>query len=236
MPKAFIKENDFVEMSYTGKSTDDGQIFDTTENKVVQEHHLHAHDVQPMTICVGRGHLIPGLDKDLVGKEVGKDYSLTLDSENAYGKKNAKLIQLIPTAKFKKQEIIPMHGMTVNIDGNKGIIKKTGGGRTLVDFNHPLAGREVQYDYKVNKIVSDVKDQIKAVSKIMLGVEPSDVAVKEGSATLTMEHEIPKEIVPELEKQFIEHIAQIKNVDFKKASTSSEKEESLKTSQPTQEL
>jgi|TARA_B100001971_G_C18232506_1_gene564845 FKBP-type peptidyl-prolyl cis-trans isomerase SlyD len=230
-----IANNQFIELSYTGKTTDDDAIFDTTENKVVDEHHLHAHDVQPMSICVGRGHLIPGLDKDLVGKEIGKSYSITLDPEEAYGKKQANLIQLIPTSKFKNQEVRPARGMTVDIDGNKGIIKTTGGGRTLVDFNHPLAGREVTYDYTINKIITDVKDKIKAVSKIMLGIEPSDVTIKDGSATLTMEHDMPKEIVPEMEKQFKEHISEIKKVTFKKAAPSTEKEESLKTSPSTQE-
>ena len=69
----------------------------------------------------------------------------------------------------------------------------------------------------------------------MLGIEPSDVTIKDGSATLTMAHDMPKEIVPEMEKQFKEHISEIKKVTFKKAAPSTEKEESLKTSPSTQE-
>ena len=228
-----IKEKEFIELSYTGKTADDDTIFDTTEKKVADEHHLHAHDVAPIVICVGKGHLIKGLDKDLVGKEVGKAYKLTVQPEEAYGKKDAKLIQLISTAKFKKQEISPMPGLTVNIDGQQGIVKTVSGGRTLVDFNHPLAGRELAYDYTINKIITETKEKVNAVTKLMLGVEPKKIDIKEGKATITLEHEMPKEVVKEIEKQFIEHIPDLKGINF--LHSPSKKEESLKTSTSTQE-
>src|SRR3989338_7882631 len=147
-----IKKYDFVEIEYTGKLREDGAIFDTTDEKVAKEHNLHSHsDYGPVVICVGEEQLLKGIDKSLEGKGIGDEYDADIRPEDAFGSKDARLIQLIPTNKFKQQKIQPMQGMQLNIDGMLGIVKTVSGGRTLVDFNHPLAGKELSYKIKINR-------------------------------------------------------------------------------------
>ena len=149
-----IKKHDFVEIEYTGKLKEDNIIFDTTDEKTAKENNLHSNtDYGPVIICVGEEQILKGLDKNIEGKEIGKEYNVDIKPEDAFGSKNAKLIQLIPTSKFKQQKIQPMPGMQLNIDGVVGTVKTVSGGRTLVDFNHPLAGKELLYKIPVYQTV-----------------------------------------------------------------------------------
>ena len=150
-----INNNDFIELDYTGKVENEAIIFDTTNEKVAKDNGIYRQGMHyhGIIVCVGHSHVVKGLDEDLVGKEAGKEYTVNIPAEKAFGKKSGKLLQLIATQKFFKDNIQPVPGLQVNVDGNVGVIKTVTGGRTLVDFNHPLASRNVEYSYKINKII-----------------------------------------------------------------------------------
>jgi FKBP-type peptidyl-prolyl cis-trans isomerase 2 len=213
-----IQKNDFVEIEYTGKTTDEGFIFDTTnekiakENRISEEHAIYG----PIVICVGQNQILAGLDKNIPGKEVGVDYEIELSSEDAFGKKSAKLIQLIPARKFREQEVIPQPGLTVNIDGMNGIIKTASGGRILVDFNHPLSGKSVKYNLKVLRKVEDDKEKLIGFLKLTLGIKDLLVNLSDGKAEVILKVELPKEVVLELTQKVTSLIPAIKEVLFKK--------------------
>jgi FKBP-type peptidyl-prolyl cis-trans isomerase 2 len=214
-----INEKDFIELEYTGKLKEENLVFDTTNEKIAKENDLFDEkaEYKPIIICVGQGQIIKGLETAIVGKETGKPYTVEVNPEDAYGKKNAKLIQLISTAKFLKQNIQPMPGLQVNIDGTMGIIKTVSGGRTLVDFNHPLAGKELTYDIKINKIITDDKEKINSILKINLGIKDAETKVENKKATITTKEEIPKEIHEELKKRIKELLPSLEEINIKKA-------------------
>jgi FKBP-type peptidyl-prolyl cis-trans isomerase SlyD len=169
----------------------------------------------PLTICLGQGQLIPGLEKELEGKETEKEFKIELAPENAFGKKDAKLIRMIPFSAFKKQNIMPQPGMQVNVDNVMGIIKTAAGGRCLVDFNHPLSGKHIVYTIKANRIVTDDKEKIKSFLLLSLNLKDMSVDVKEGKAEITSKKEVPKEIQDMLSAQLKELIPSIKEISFK---------------------
>ena len=86
-----IKENDFIEISYTGRLKENDGVFDTTDETVAKEAQIFnpQYKYKPMIVEIGRGHLIKGLDKELVGKETGKDYDFEFEAIDAFGKKDA---------------------------------------------------------------------------------------------------------------------------------------------------
>ena len=187
-----IKKHDFIEVEYTGKLKEENTVFDTTDEKVAKEHHLSSNfGFGPVVICVGEQQILAGLDKNLENKEVGKEYEFDIKPEDAFGNKDPKLIQLIPTNKFKQQNIQPMPGMQMNIDGIVGTVKTVSGGRTLVDFNHPLAGKE-----------------------LTLGTNDFKSEVEDASAKLTLKTQIPTELQETLSKKISELIPSIKKVEF----------------------
>ncbi len=196
-----IKVKDFVELAYTGKLKEDGMVFDTSDEKVAKESGLfeEGREFSPLVVCVGERHVLAGLDDALVGKDTGK-FSVDIPVEKAFGKKDAKLIQLIQTMKFKKQGLNPFPGMQVNIDGIVGMVKSVSGGRTIVDFNHPLSGKAVVYDVDVLRVVTDVREQASALLKIV-GLSDAKVDVKEKTLTVTVKHPITPQIVEVLQKK-----------------------------------
>ena len=210
-----IKNNDFAEIEYTGRLKEDNTIFDTTDEKIAKENNLFDEkaDYGPIVICVGQEHVLKGIDAALIGKEPG-EFKIDLKSEQAFGNKDAKLIQLIPSSKFKQQKIHPMPGLQVNIDGVFGIIKIASGGRTLVDFNHPLAGRELSYDVKVNKMVIDDKEKAKAYLKLAFGIKDCEVKIEEGNAKVEVKTELNRKVKEEANKKITEAIPTIKKVEF----------------------
>ena len=214
-----MKKGDFIELEYTGKVKDMDLVFDTTSEKEAKENNIHDARASygPVIICIGQNHVIKGLDEQLEGKELGRKYKIELSPEQGFGKKNAKLIQLVATSKFIKQEINPMPGLQVNIDGMMGMIRTVSGGRTLVDFNHPLAGKELIYDFKVNKIVEDDEEKLNALLKLQLNLNDIKAEIKEGNATvsLNIKQNLPKPIEEKLTEHIKELIPSIKNIEFK---------------------
>lgn len=209
---AALQKNDFIAVSYTGK-TDDG-VFDTTDEKVAKDNEIYSPRAKygAMTICLGQGQIIPGLDTELVGKEIGKEYSFTIPPEHAFGKKDPKAIQLIATSKFKKADINPMPGMQVNVDDQMGIIKTVSGGRTLVDFNHPLSGKTVTYTITVERQITDVNEQVGVLMGAMLQVPPLKATVVDAKATIEVPFPVVKEVQDLLAKKITEVIPAVKDV------------------------
>ena len=208
-----IQEKDFITVEYTAK-LEDGTVFDTTNEQIAKDAGIHSENTAygDVTICVGKGHLLAGLDKALVGATIG-EHTIMLPPENAFGKKSAKLIQLVSTNKFKKQGIQPYPGLQVNIDGSIGTIKNISGGRTLVDFNHPLSGHPITYDVTIKRIVTDPAKQLDAVVKLTLG-SSADSGLAEGVAKVKTKNPVPEQIQAEVKSQVIDCIPSIKDVQF----------------------
>jgi FKBP-type peptidyl-prolyl cis-trans isomerase 2 len=206
-----IKKNDFVEVEYTGRIKDTDQIFDTTDEDVAKKNDIHSHsEYGPVIVCVGQEQVVSGIDKSLDGKEIGQEYEVDVGPEDSFGNKNAKLIQLIPTSKFKKQNIQPMPGLQLNIDGMVGTVKTVTGGRTLVDFNHPLAGREIIYKVKINKKVTDNTEKLKNYLQLNLGTKEIDV----NGTEVSLKKGLPEEVEKNLIKKIESIIPEMKGIKF----------------------
>ena len=213
---AVVKKHDFVEIEYTGRIKEDNTIFDTTEENVAKENGIYDKnaDYSPSVVCIGENHILKGLEEQMIGKEAGKEYTFEIIADNAFGRKDAKLIQLIPTNKFRQQNIQPMPGLQLNIDGMFGIIKTVSGGRCLVDFNHPLAGKDLVYKVKINRIVDDDKEKLNSLLKIHLHVKDAEIEMKENSVDIKSNHSIPNQAQEEFRNIVNRVVPSIKKVDF----------------------
>lgn len=210
-----IKKHDFIEIEYTGRLKENNVVFDTTDERVAKENNLHSRsEYGPVIVCVGEQQLLKGIDSNLEGKDLEKEYDIELGPEDAFGNKNAKLIQLIPTGKFKQQDIQPMPGMQLNIDGMVGTIKTVSGGRTLVDFNHPLAGKGLVYKIKINRKITDDKEKLQGYLRLGLGTKDFEIEENNNDAKIKLKNELPKEAEEKLSKKIIELIPNIKKVEF----------------------
>lgn len=169
-----MEKGDFIKISYTGKF-DDGQIFDTTNEDIAKEHQiynprgLYGGDV----IIVGAGHTIRGLDEELVGKEVGYSGEVSIPPEKAFGEHDPKMVEAYSISKFKDKNVQP--GMQVEVEGKRGVVVQVIGRRARVDFNHPLAGKEVTYEYTIENKIEDIPEQIKGLLALYTGIPDIEV-------------------------------------------------------------
>ncbi len=229
-----LKENDFIEVEYTGRTKEENLVFDTTDKALAQKEGIFSPKTAygPVVVCLGKGQLLPGLDAKLIGKDIGK-HEVELTAEEGFGKKSAKYIQLVPTSKFKKEQIMPHPGLQVNIDGQMGMIKTVSGGRTLVDFNHPLSSKELKYSVEIKRIVTEVKEKLVSVLKLQLGLKSPEVEIKEEIATVFIPQELPKEMAAPLSKEISEMVG-LKEIMFKKKEIKKEvkKEEPVAENAP----
>ena len=209
-----IKEREFVEIDYTGKLAD-GTVFDTTVESVAKGNKLPSTKFGPAIICVGEKQLLPGLDDALVGKELGKEYSITLAPENAFGKKDIKKLKIVPINVFKENNLRPQPGLQINVDGEMGIVTRVSGGRVIVNFNHQLAGREVIYTFTVHKKVTDTKEQLIAFLNTTFQIDPSKmvVEIKDDKAEIKLPTQLPQQFTDLVSKKLAE-LVKLKEVVF----------------------
>ena len=222
-----VKKGDFVQVRYVGRLKDDKKIFDLNDESVAKKEGVYDQRARygPLVVCVGQRDVVKGLDDAIVGKEVGKNFSVDLTPDDAFGKKDPKYFQLVNASKFKDSKMVPHPGMHVTINDTPGIVKTISGGRILVDFNHPLAGKDVMYDVEVVGVVEDDADKVKAIAEMHLGILSPKVTVDNGVAKI--DHEFPEQIAGAVEKSIIERIPSLKKVEFKnKAVKKEEKKES----------
>lgn len=178
-----IEEGDFIRLNYTGKVQETGDIFDTTYEEVAEEAGLKTENKTfgPIPIAVGVGHVLKGLDKGLVGMEVGEEKTIEVAPEDGFGLRDPKLLQLVPMREFQRQNMKPQVGMTITMEGQPGKIRSISGGRVTVDFNHEFAGKTLLYDVKVEKIIEDDVEKVYGIIELQYpnpNLQPEDHKVK----------------------------------------------------------
>ncbi|MFP4656358.1 MAG: peptidylprolyl isomerase [Candidatus Woesearchaeota archaeon] len=214
-----VKEGDFVKLEYTGSVKTDGYIFDTTSKDVAKENDIFNAQATygPVTVCLGKAMVIKGLEDALIGKELGFEGKVEVPPDDAFGKKDPKLMKLIPTSKFKKHNVNPQPGLQVDVDGSMGFIRTVTGGRTIVDFNHPLSGKELEYDVKILNKVTDIREQISSVLTMKLNIKPDNYVIdlddKKASIKLKGLPEMPEDLSTKI-SDFIKSCVDVDEVSF----------------------
>ena len=164
-----IKKKDFVELKFTGYSN--GKVFDSNVEEDLKKVHPDA-KISKMIICVGEGMVVPGLDKAIEEKEVGKDYEANLSAKEAFGERRRDLVKTIPLKIFRGKQIDPQPGMVFAMDESLAKIIAVSGARVITDFNSPLAGKDVVYKFKIAKKITDDKEKAEALFAFVLKFVP----------------------------------------------------------------
>ncbi|MEM4367279.1 MAG: peptidylprolyl isomerase [Candidatus Anstonellales archaeon] len=171
------ENKDIVYLHFTGYS-DDGRIFDSTEGEIGQK--LYGRNNGIMFI-VGVDKIVKGLENEIRNMEEGEEREVWLEPEQSFGERKKDLLKIIPLNIVKEKGLNPKAGMSmqIEIDGIKytGVVRSINGGRMLVDFNHPLAGKKVRYKIKLEKVIKDPFEKAELLMKDA-GVEGN--ATKEG--------------------------------------------------------
>lgn len=210
------KVGDFVLVDYTGR-TADGAVFDTTDAATARAAGIWSARTRyrPALIVVGKGRALTGLEEAIEGMEVGEEKDVAVPPAKGFGERKEELISVIAAARFRAEGIIPEVGALVTIDDRDGIIRSISGGRVVVDFNHPLAGKELRYHIKLLKIIEGKEERLAAIlddtglrGKISAR---EDSAKAELEADVSMDYVIKKQA---LLKWIADFMPEIKNVEI----------------------
>ncbi|MCC8089323.1 MAG: peptidylprolyl isomerase [Rikenellaceae bacterium] len=139
-----ISSNTFVSLTYD--LTVDGELVDqaTTE--------------RPLEFIYGAGFLLPSFEENIKDLEAGDEFDFKLDAENAYGVVIDEAVVELPKSTFvvdgKIEEGMLENGNRIpmmNNQGNQmvGVVQEVKDDVVVMDFNHPLAGKELNFKGKI---------------------------------------------------------------------------------------
>jgi len=206
-----LNAGDWIEIDFIGKIKSNNNIFDLTLADVAKKEKIfdEKRKYKPLVACLGKGHLIKGLDEAFLTKDVGQEFDLDIEPENAFGQKNPSLMQITNINIFKKQGFTPITGMQVSVDGMLATVRSVTGGRVVIDFNHPLSGRALHYWVKINRKVEKDDEKVKAVVSLMTGEEVEEVKQDEKEVTIKTKTKLPEQAQDLLKKQIFETVPDV---------------------------
>ena len=189
-----IKNGDFVRINFTGKEKENEEIIDTTYEERAHEADIFEENktYKPSPIVVSGNHLLPAIDEAIIDLDAGDSKTVEVDSDNGFGPRDPKAIQLIPMKEFNKQGMTPYPGMRISAEGGEGRILTVNGGRVKVDFNHPLAGKDLIYEVEITEIIDDVNDKIKSMIELHysnpnVDIENTIIEIDDGVASIQLD-------------------------------------------------
>ncbi len=134
-----VKADVVVSMHYTLKV--DGSVVDTSSG------------ADPLEYLQGHGNIIEGLEKEMEGMAVGESKTVSVAAKDGYGEYDAEAVAYIPRAQFPPE--IPLEeGIQLQVRDEQGDvtsawISEVGEDRVQLNFNHPLAGKNLEFEVTV---------------------------------------------------------------------------------------
>jgi FKBP-type peptidyl-prolyl cis-trans isomerase SlyD len=145
-----IAKDTVATLSYTVTETT-GQVVGRTEPG------------QPVTALIGHRFLVKGLENALLGHEKGDEFAVTLEPKDTYGEIDESLIQTIDRKLFGDFEIAV--GNVFEADSEQGpmavVVKEIKDDVVIVDGNHPLAGKVLNFLIVVEDVREATEEEIK---------------------------------------------------------------------------
>jgi len=137
---AIEAQNNVVGIEYEVKEAGTTDVVDTNKGG------------EALEFIMGKGQIIPGLENALVGMNEGESGDIMVPAAEAYGDVNPEAMQTLPKEQFEGVDLV--EGMTLYGQGEDGqttqvIVKSFDDKEVNVDFNHPLAGKDLMFSVTV---------------------------------------------------------------------------------------
>ena len=146
-----IGENLVVSMHYT-LTDDTGKVLDSSEGS------------EPLAYLHGKGSIIPGLERELVGKVAGDSLQVRVEPADGYGEIEKELIHKVEKASFQGVDTVEV-GMQFEAQAPDGsvqhiVVKKVEDDIVTIDANHPLAGVVLHFDVEIIGVREATEEEI----------------------------------------------------------------------------
>jgi FKBP-type peptidyl-prolyl cis-trans isomerase SlyD len=145
-----IKKDSVVSFQYTLKD-DAGEIIDSSEPS------------EPLAYLHGHGNLVPGLERELEGKNAGDKLNVRISPTDGYGEYSKDLVQKVPRRSLKGIAKITV-GMRLHAQTAQGqravTVTNVIGDMVTIDANHPLAGKNLNFDIDISDVREPTEDEL----------------------------------------------------------------------------
>lgn len=136
-----IKKNQVIKLNYELKIN--GDIVD---NNIGGE---------PIEFTFGAGDLIPGLESRIVDMKEGETKEISVPAAEAYGEYNEELSEIVPKEAFEGIDLqigLILEADTENGEVVKATVTEVTEKEVTVDYNHPLAGSDLEFTVTIKAI------------------------------------------------------------------------------------
>jgi peptidylprolyl isomerase len=160
-----LQKGDFILIDYVAKVKETGEVFDTTIEEIAKKERLYKEGeiYEPKLVVVGEGWVLKALDESLTTMDVGKQATVEIPPEKAFGPRDPEKVRRVPLRQLTAKGITPSLGMRLEYDGKMATVRAIGAGRVLLDFNPPLAGKTLVYEVTVQKKLETREEKISAL-------------------------------------------------------------------------
>ncbi len=169
---------------------EDGEeiLFRTTDRVKAEKEEIFDENAYygPQPVMVGVGEILEGFEEALKDAEVDKKNSVEVPPDKGVGQRDPRKIELFGRRELDRKGIDIMEGGRVEIDNRVGTIIQATAGRVRVDFNNPLAGKIIRYDYTITEIPDTSEDIIEAILLKDYDDVEFEVGVKEDYIDITI--------------------------------------------------
>jgi len=144
---AKAEKGDKVRVHYKG-TLDSGEVFDSSYER------------EPLEFVIGEGKLIPGFEKTVEGMEVGEKRKVKIPYQEAYGERRNELLLEVPKSDLP-EGLEPQVGMQFQLNTPTGgtliaELVEVKDDTVVLDANHPLAGKDLNFEIELVEIVSPI--------------------------------------------------------------------------------
>lgn len=176
-----LSKNDMVLVDYVVRVKESGEVVEVTNVERAKEFKVYdsSREYEPLLVIVGEGRVVKGFEEVLEGSEVGVDVEVDIPPDKGYGVRDPNKVRTIPLRDFVRANIRPEVNKVVEVGGQLGTIRNVSGGRVVVDFNHPLAGKTLTYSFRIVKKLEDVGEKVKyLIKRHVRGVSLDDIKIE----------------------------------------------------------
>jgi FKBP-type peptidyl-prolyl cis-trans isomerase SlyD len=158
-----VADRTYVSIDYT-LTLETGEVADQSSEE------------EPLGFLVGTGQIIPGLEKALLGMEAGDSAQVTVAAAEGYGEAREELLRDLPRENFP-DDLKLEPGIGFEAKGPHGPVtfrvREVRDDTVLADFNHPLAGQQLQFDVKIAEVREPTAEELATLMGAGDGCSPS---------------------------------------------------------------
>jgi FKBP-type peptidyl-prolyl cis-trans isomerase SlyD len=145
-----IARDSVVTIHYTLKD-DAGEVIDSSASG------------EPLAYLHGHGNIVPGLEKELTGRDVGDKVSVKVPPAEGYGEYDKDLVQSVPRRALRgiKDVRAGMHLHAQTEQGPRTVtVTRVAGDMVTLDGNHPLAGKNLNFDIQIEDVRQATEEEL----------------------------------------------------------------------------